>query len=113
MTTITVKTRHWLPRLCGADAMTIGKTIYIKGLLYTDRLLVHECQHVKQWVESGRVIFLAKYLADYLRGRRDGQTHPAAYLGIGFEEEARAMAQQYATWQEWSAGESFPVVIHD
>ena len=111
MTTVTVKLHHWLPRLVGFDAVTFPTTIYTRLPSLSGRLLVHECQHVKQWAETGRTMFLLKYLADYWRGRLKGQSCLTAYLGIGAEAEAVKMAQQYATWQEWSAGEHFPLEI--
>jgi hypothetical protein len=111
MTKVIVKKSHWLPRLCRADATTIGSTIYIKGEMIAGRLLVHECQHVKQWAEQGKTVFLLKYLFDYFRGRLHGDNHMDAYLGIGAEEDARLMASEFATVTAWSVAKNFPVQV--
>lgn len=77
----------------GAGAMTIGRFVLIRrGREHDARLLAHELVHVRQWREQGRLRFVWRYLAAYLRGRRRGLDHRAAYLAIPFEAEARALA---------------------
>jgi hypothetical protein len=77
----------------GAGGLTIGRFVLIRrGREHDDRLLAHELVHVRQWREQGRLRFVGRYLAAYLRGRRRGLDHRAAYLAIPFEAEARALA---------------------
>lgn len=83
-------TRWWLPQTA---ATTLGRWIVIRRELVDDRPLVaHELVHVRQWREQGIVGFLRRYLADYIRGRRAGLDHDAAYRAIPFEIEARNLS---------------------
>ena len=78
-------------------AMTVRRRIYVAPeVLGGDpallgRLIVHELIHVRQWLESGALRFLARYVGDYLRGRLSGRSHSDAYLAIRHEAEARAI----------------------
>ncbi len=80
-------------------AMTVRRRIYIApAVLAGDpavlgRLIVHELIHVRQWLESGALRFLLRYVGDYLRGRISGRSHQDAYSAIRYEAEARAIAQ--------------------
>ena len=83
----------------GSAGMTIGRRV----LLRRDHerrhaLIAHELVHVEQWRDQGRVRFLTRYLADYLRSRGAGARHRAAYLAIPAEQEARDRTEA------WSAG---------
>ena len=90
-----IRTARHLPRQ--ADAMTIGRTIYVRpGHEASDALLAHELVHVRQWQQYGPIGFLRRYLSDYLRFRVRGLPHWAAYRRIGFECEAE--------WEARSAG---------
>lgn len=78
-------------------AMTVRRRIYVApAVLAGDpavlgRLIVHELMHVRQWLESGALRFLLRYLSDYLRGRLSGRSHSDAYMAIRYEAEARAI----------------------
>ena len=114
MTKVIVKTGHWLPRHLNVLAITLGTTVYCALSHPSPRLLVHECQHVRQFVRQrhSRWLFFTKYLGDYLRARiMANHSHLEAYLGIGAEEEAREMAWRYETVAAWSDGERFPVHV--
>ena len=74
----------------GIVAMTLGRWILVRRGHETDvGLLAHELVHVEQWRVHGAVGFLRTYLGDYLRARRAGLGHWAAYRAIAFEAEAR------------------------
>lgn len=87
---ITNKYNHWLPKLLGVGAVTIGETIYYE----TDNpplwLRVHEEVHIKQYEEYGVVGYLYRYFRDYLKNRLSGMNHDTAYRNIPFEIEAFA-----------------------
>jgi hypothetical protein len=79
-------------------AMTLPWGIYVrKDVLGGDSLrlaglVTHELVHVRQWRELGTVRFLRRYVAEYLRGRRNGLDHSQAYLAISLEKEARQIS---------------------
>jgi hypothetical protein len=78
--------------------MTLPWGIYVrKDVLGGDSLrlaglVTHELVHVRQWRELGTVRFLRRYVAEYLRGRRNGLDHSQAYLAISLEKEARQIS---------------------
>jgi len=79
----------------GIKAMALPKRIYVNAETMVkilageaEELLRHEAVHVEQWRREGRVGFLAKYLAAYVKGRAAGLPHAAAYRAIPFEREA-------------------------
>jgi hypothetical protein len=89
---------HWLlvggPVPPGSAAITIGSVISLRRAYADDaRLLRHEEEHVRQWRELGYVRFLRQYLGAYLRWRRAGFGHQAAYRLIPLEVEAEAAAE--------------------
>lgn len=89
-----VKTARRLPRQ--ADAMTLGRTIYVRpGHEASQALLAHELVHVRQWQQYGRFGFLRRYLWDYVRNLVTLRDHMAAYWAIAFEAEAREVAAQW------------------
>jgi hypothetical protein len=59
-------------------------------------LIVHELTHIEQWRRLGPAGWARSYLGDYVRGRRRGLGHHAAYRAIGLEEEARACSRRLA-----------------
>src|SRR3954454_12027694 len=73
-----------------AIAITLGRRIYIAAEHVSDALLRHELVHVRQAGELGMARFLWRYVAEYVRNRRRGMTHDAAYRAISFEAEAFA-----------------------
>ena len=91
---------HWLlvggPVPPGSAAITIGSVVCVRKRYAGDpRLLRHEEEHVRQWRELGRLAFLRQYLGSYLRWRRQGFGHQAAYRLIPLEVEAEAAADRY------------------
>jgi hypothetical protein len=89
----------WLRPLLSRDvvAITIGSTIRIARPLppaELEPLLRHERVHVRQMRELGIVRFLVRYGIEYLRGRRNGLVHDAAYRNISFEREAFAAERE-------------------
>ncbi len=94
---------RWLTRLWGRgiQAMTILNRIYVDpGFLGGHRrplglLVAHELIHARQWRDHGFIGFLLRYVADYLKGRRDGLGHRDAYMAVGLEVEARGLAARF------------------
>ena len=86
--------RPWLSR--GVIAITLGRRIYLSPKLetrssdYLDRLLRHELAHVKQVTRHGLILFLVRYVAEFLRLLWRYRSFNAAYSNISFEVEARA-----------------------
>ena len=75
----------------GVAAMTVGRLVFLRRDHERDAVLIaHELVHVQQWRELGAARFLSRYLAAYVKGRRLGLGHWAAYRAIPFEVEARA-----------------------
>jgi len=79
----------------GIKAMALPRRLYVNSQTMTqilageaEELLRHEAVHIDQWRRHGRVGFVAKYLADYVKGRAAGLSHAAAYRSIPFEQEA-------------------------
>lgn len=92
---------HWLlvggPVPPGSAAITIGSVVSVRRAHAEDpRLLRHEEEHVRQWRELGYVRFLRQYLGAYVRWRRAGFGHHAAYRLIPLEVAAEAAAEQFA-----------------
>jgi len=58
------------------------------------RLVVHELVHVRQYVTTGYVRFMAGYITEYWRGRLSGKDGRQAYLDISAEVEARDLAKR-------------------
>jgi len=90
---------RWLCRRLGAGAVTLGRRIYLSPAGWRQvqaggvdglALAGHEAVHVLQYRRHGLVGMLARYLRDYLRGRRAGLSHHAAYRAVGYEREAFA-----------------------
>ena len=92
---------HWLlvggPVPPGSAAITLGSVVSVRRPHAGDpRLLRHEAEHVRQWRELGAVEFLRQYLGAYVRWRRQGFGHQAAYRLIPLEVEAEAAAERFA-----------------
>jgi len=93
---------HWLlvggPVPPGSAAITIGSVVSVRQQYADDaRLLRHEEEHVRQWRELGALRFLRQYLGAYVRWRRQGFGHQAAYRLIPLEVEAEAAAERFET----------------
>jgi hypothetical protein len=91
---------HWLlvggPVPPGSAAITIGSVISVRRRYADDaRLLRHEEEHVRQWRELGYLRFLRQYLGAYVRWRRAGFGHQAAYRLIPLEVEAEEAADRF------------------
>ena len=86
-----VKLSRRLPRQ--ADAMTVGRTIYVRpGHEQSQGLLAHELVHVRQWQQYGSSGFLRRYLWAYARNLLALRDHMAAYRASPVEAEAREEA---------------------
>lgn len=79
----------------GASATTLGSTVFVRrGVELTPRLRRHEYEHVLQFARHGRVGFMLRYVADYLRWRLRGRGHWAAYRRLRFEVQAEWRARR-------------------
>ena len=88
---------HWLlvggPVPPGSAAITLGSVVSVRRRYAGDPVLLrHEAEHVRQWRELGAVEFVRQYLGAYLRWRRQGFGHQAAYRLIPLEVQAEAAA---------------------
>ena len=87
----------------GADATTLGRTIFVRrGVTPSERLRRHEYEHVLQFHELGWVRFLRRYVTEYLRWRVRRHGHQGAYRRISFEVRA-----------EWRARRSLGIGVVD
>ena len=83
-------------RACG---ITLGADVYVRSEFFDHdekiplQLLAHEVAHVAQFERDGYVHFLSRYLLDYLVGLARGRGDRQAYLDIGYEREARRVAE--------------------
>lgn len=79
--------------------MTIGRFVLLRDD-HIERtgstLLAHELVHVRQFAEMGAVRFLAAYLSSYFKNLKRTRNHRQAYLDIPLEQEARAVAAEWA-----------------
>jgi hypothetical protein len=69
-------------------AITLGRRIFVAEGHASDALIRHELVHVRQAAELGLPRFLWRYVSEYVRNRRRGMPHDAAYRAISFEAEA-------------------------
>src|ERR1700760_1577348 len=69
-------------------AITLGRRVYLAREGVDEAVLRHELVHVRQAGELGLTCFLWRYLAEYVRNRRDGMGHDQAYRAISFEVAA-------------------------
>jgi hypothetical protein len=58
----TIRFHHWLPKVLGADATTVGATICVKDGTCPPDLHAHEFTHVQQYARDGVLWFLCRYL---------------------------------------------------
>lgn len=82
-----------------ADGMTIGRFVLLRGDHIdhqSSELLAHELVHVRQFAEMGAPRFFTAYLGSYFRNLRRTKNHRQAYLDIPLEQEARAIAAEWA-----------------
>lgn len=86
--------RPWLAR--DVVAITLGRRIYVSGAVAEgrpeslERLLRHELAHVRQVVRHGLIVFLARYVFEFVRQFWRERSFAAAYAKISFEVEARS-----------------------
>jgi hypothetical protein len=71
-------------------AITLGRRIFIAEGFASESLIRHELVHVRQAGQLGVMRFVWRYVAEYVRNRRRGMSHDAAYRAISFEAEAFA-----------------------
>jgi hypothetical protein len=69
-------------------AITLGRRVFVAEGYASDALIRHELVHVRQATELGVLRFVWRYVAEYVRNRRRGMSHDAAYRAISFEAEA-------------------------
>lgn len=83
---------HWLPPILGADAVTIGNTIYyrMEKNKVSKRLRSHEMVHIEQFKALGIIGFFMVYFGEYFSYRMKGMDHWDAYYQISLEKEAYA-----------------------
>jgi tRNA isopentenyl-2-thiomethyl-A-37 hydroxylase MiaE len=82
----------------GAAGMTSGRFILLRQdepMDGTSTLIAHELVHVRQFTEMGRLLFLVRYVAAYLRHLTRCRSHGLAYRAIPQEVEAYERA---AAW---------------
>ncbi|HET7747614.1 MAG TPA: DUF4157 domain-containing protein [Vicinamibacteria bacterium] len=95
-------------RAAGAAAMALGRHVLVRRALVRAgpsshvlpaRLVVHELAHVAQFAVGGAALFLAGYLAAYVRGLRGLRSvhREAAYRAI----PAEVLARQAEAGLEW------------
>jgi hypothetical protein len=97
---------HWLPRLLGFGATTLGATIYVAGGYLSAHHHAHEFCHVLQWRKHGRVGFLLRYEGEMawrpvqqLAGGNWRSTIKAAHKRHSLERRAELFARlQEATF---------------
>jgi diguanylate cyclase (GGDEF)-like protein len=86
--------------LSGVLAITLGRRVYLaprlvaRGETAVARILSHELVHVAQAARLGLPRFLWRYLLEYVRLRRAGLAHHAAYREVSFEREAFAAEEE-------------------
>jgi hypothetical protein len=89
----------WAPKIT-AVAMPWGIYVHPERLdvplAALGPLMVHELTHIQQWRSLGPIGWARTYFGDYLRGRRSGLDHHAAYRDISLEVEARDVAARLA-----------------
>lgn len=90
-----VKLSRRLPRQ--ADAMTVGRTIYVRpGHEQSQGLLAHELVHVRQWQQYGSSASCVATCGRTPATCWRSADHMAAYRAIPFEAEAR---EEAAAWK--------------
>jgi hypothetical protein len=86
--------RPWLAR--DVVAITLGRTIYVssraaeRALDRLEPLIRHELAHVRQVNRHGLLLFLGRYVAEFLRHLWRVRSVSRAYAMISFEIEAVA-----------------------
>jgi hypothetical protein len=81
-----------------ASGITLGNEVFVRSEYFDgDRnlpmqLLAHEVAHVAQFERDGRLPFLCRYVWDYGVGLAAGRGDRQAYRDIGYEREARRVA---------------------
>jgi hypothetical protein len=86
--------RPWLAR--DVIAITLGRTIYVsdRALERLEPLIRHELAHVRQVNHHGLLLFLARYLAEFVRHFWRVRSVSRAYAMISFEIEAAAAEEE-------------------
>jgi len=72
-------------------------------------LIAHEIVHCRQYRQHGKWRFRAKYLAAYVKNRRQGMTGKQAYFKIPFEVEAREVERKVYLALMYLQSEFLPV----
>jgi hypothetical protein len=74
------------------DAITLGCVIIIWVKDPSNQLVLHEKEHVKQWLRQP-FTFHARYFYEMFRNKLKGMTWRDSYLNISYEIEARAASK--------------------
>ncbi len=82
-------------------AITLGRHVFVRHELveaYPSHraLLRHEAAHVGQWAQLGAIVFLWRYVADFLVAWWRLRDRQAAYSVIRLEQEARTWERAVA-----------------
>ena len=93
----------WLRPLVARDviAITIGRRIYLSTIVarqsarQLERLMLHELAHVAQVNRLGLLVFLWRYVTEFLGHLWRVRSVVAAYRLISFEIEASAAEEPY------------------
>jgi hypothetical protein len=101
-----VTVQPWSALPSGVDAIALPNLILIRSEYLADvDLLEHEFEHIRQWRHLGRIRFLFRYFADYLRGRSKGRNHQQAYHAISLEVQAREAASYRKLQRDAESGQ--------
>lgn len=87
----------------GAIGMTSGRLVFLGGDEPYDgssQLIAHELVHVRQFAESGRLLFALRYFGAYLVNLVRLRGHHRAYRAIPAEREAYSSAAAWAARRE-------------
>jgi Domain of unknown function (DUF4157) len=71
-------------------AITLGRRIYFRDEISDERLLRHELAHVRQVNRHGLIVFLVRYLFEFVRNLIRERSFERAYRDISYEREAVA-----------------------
>ncbi len=61
-------------------------------------LIFHEIVHTYQYRKQGLTIFIAKYLADYMKNLIQGKGTKGSYYKVSYENEAYRYEDQFVDW---------------
>lgn len=109
---VTLRGRHWLPRLFGSDGVAIGRTVYLRrDVAETSRRLIgHELVHVLDFVRRWRrwrwywltvVLDIAHYLVAWVRAGFKYNAIPEEIAAYGQEVAVMYGRHPHITVASW------------